>query len=284
MNWEIEILQILQGIRSQGLTAMMEAISFMAESIFLVTIIATLYWCIDKKKTSRMAWILLFSGLTNGIIKNIIKAPRPFEKGIVSPLRIETATSYSFPSGHTQSATTFWLGSAWILNNKSIAIIGMMMILLTGISRLYLGVHWPIDIIGGIITGILSIIIADLLYDEEKGFTPFHVIGVGVVCFIFLFMPIDGDLASGLGALWGFVVGSYIEQKHIQFSVAGDWKLQVKKLLIGFLGTAILYIGFDKIFLEYTAVNLIQYACILLWIVAGAPYLFKKLKKDKTLK
>ena len=86
MNWEITLLQNLQTIRNPGLTALMEAISFMAESLFLVIIIATLYWCVNKKKTIRLAWLVLFSGVANGVIKNIIRAPRPFQKGVVSQI------------------------------------------------------------------------------------------------------------------------------------------------------------------------------------------------------
>lgn len=281
MNWEIQLLQSLQSIRNPGLTAFMEAISFMAESIFLVIIIATLYWCIDKKKTLRMAWLILFSGVTNGILKNLIRAPRPFQKGVVSPLRVETATSYSFPSGHVQSATSFWGGATLIFKNKTFLLMSIVMVLLTSLSRLYLGVHWPVDVIGGMITGVLSILVADMLYDEEKGFTNWHVIGVGVLAIILLIVPIDGDLASAVGGLWGLVVGSFIESKYVQFSVEGSWKLQLKKILSGFGGTVLIYVGWDFIFADSVVFNLIKYALVLLWISAGAPYFFKKVLMTK---
>lgn len=277
MSWEIEILQTLQTIRNPFLTACMESISFMAESLFLLIIIATLYWCVDKKKTIRIGWYVLFSGVTNGIVKNIVRAPRPFQRGVVSPLRVETATSYSFPSGHTQSATSFWFGAARLFPYRNVMIIGTVMIVLTAISRLYLGVHWPIDVIGGIITGILSIVIADLLYDDKKGFTRWHVIGVSVLAIIMIGMPIEKDLMSAVGALWGFVVSAYLEQTHIKFKVEGDGKVQLRKILLGFGVTFFVYVGFEKIFGSTPLLEMIRHAIVLLWIGAGAPYMFKKL-------
>lgn len=277
MNWEIGILQGLQSIRNPLFTACMEAVSFMAESLFLVVIIATLYWCIDKKKTIRIGWYILVSGVTNGVIKNIVRAPRPFQRGVVSPIRVETATSYSFPSGHTQGATSFWFGAARLFPNRNVIIIGTIMVMLTALSRLYLGVHWPIDVIAGIIVGILSVFLADFLYDEKKGFTTWHVIGVSILAIVMIGMPVEGNLTSAVGALWGFVVSIYLEQTYIKFSVEGDWKLQFKKILLGFAVTAFLYVGFESIFGEAPLLQMIQHAIVLLWIGAGAPYVFKKL-------
>lgn len=284
MNWEVQLLQFLQEMRNPLLTALMEAISFMAESLFAVAIIATLYWCVDKSRMIRFAWMILVSGVTNGVLKNIVKAPRPFQTGVTTPLRLETATSYSFPSGHTQNATSFWLGAAKVLENKSILGMGSIFIILTAISRMYLGVHWPVDVIGGIIVGVLSLILADSLYDSNKGFNNWHVIGVGGIAFIFIVIPIESNLSSAVGALWGLVIGGYIEQKYIKFKVEGDWKIQVKKLLIGYIGTLLLYVSFNKLFGSDELLEMIKHALILVWIVAGAPYIFEKTLYNKRKK
>lgn len=71
--------------------------------------------------------------------------PRPFDLGVVEPLRKHTATGYSFPSGHTQTATSFW--SVWMihLNKKYFYYVGSALVLLIRLSRIYLGVHWPMD-------------------------------------------------------------------------------------------------------------------------------------------
>lgn len=277
MNWEIQVLQFLQEIRNPFLTAIMEAITFMAESLFLIMIISLLYWCVDKKKSIRIGWIVLFSGVANGIVKNIVKMPRPFQKGVVSPIRVETATSYSFPSGHTQIATSFWGSAMMILKNRSVIILGSILIVLTALTRLYLGVHWPMDVLGGITLGIICVWIGDKLLDIEKGFTKSHIIGVGIVAILAIILPVDGDLVKSIGALLGVVVGSYLEKKHINFKEKQVLKIQIQKIAIGILGTILLYIGLKIILPSMNIFYMIRYAVVVLWIVAGAPLMFKKM-------
>ncbi|MDF2879117.1 MAG: phosphoesterase PA-phosphatase related protein, partial [Clostridia bacterium] len=131
MNFQIQILQYLESVRTDFLTAIMVSITMMAESLFLVSILAILYWCVDKVKSIRLAFIVLFSSVINGVIKTIVQMPRPFEKGVIIPLRVETATSSSFPSGHTQSATSFWGGSSFILKSRLSLVMAAFMVGLT---------------------------------------------------------------------------------------------------------------------------------------------------------
>lgn len=281
MNWEIQVLQFLQEVRSPFLTAVMEAITFLAESLFIVTIVALLYWCIDKKKSIKIGWIVLVSGTVNGILKNVFKMPRPFQRGVVSPIRVETATGYSFPSGHTQIATSFWGSAMIILRNKSVVVLGSIIILLVGLTRLYLGVHWPMDVLGGIVMGIICVLIADRLLDTEKGFTKVHVAIVSIVILILMVLPIDADLAKGIGALWGLVVGGYLENHYIKFQEKKPMNIQLQKIAIGLVGTGILYGGMKIVLPAITIGYMIRYAVLLVWIVAGAPYIFNMLFENK---
>lgn len=281
MNWEIQILQFLQEIRTPFVTAIMEAITFMAESFFLIFIISLLYWCIDKKKTIRIGWIILFSGVVNGVIKNIVKMPRPFQKGVVTPIRVETATSYSFPSGHTQIATSFWGSAMLIAKTKAMAIIGSGMVLLIGFTRLYLGVHWPMDVLAGIIIGGACVIIADKLIDVEKGFGITHIVGVIGIATVIAIMPVDGDLAKGIGALVGLTIGGYLEKKYINFKEKQKMTIQLKKVAIGIIGTILLYVGLKIVLPIDNVFYIIRYAIVVLWVVAGAPLVFKnKFERD----
>ncbi|MEG0014885.1 MAG: phosphatase PAP2 family protein [Cellulosilyticaceae bacterium] len=281
MNWEIQILQFLQEIRNPFLTSIMEAITFMAESLFIVVIIALLYWCVDKQRSLKIAWIVLFSSVINGIVKNIVKMPRPFQRGIVTPIRVETATSYSFPSGHTQIATSFWGGAMTIFRDRSVVILGSVFIILTAITRLYLGVHWPIDVIGGIVLGVICISIADKTLDIKKGFTKVHIVVVGIAAIGILILPVDGDLAKVIGALLGMVVGAYLERRYINFKEKQPWKKQLIKIAIGIGGTLILYAGL-KILLPSAKISyMIRYMVVLLWIVAGAPLMFNRMLEKK---
>ncbi|MFC1760215.1 phosphatase PAP2 family protein, partial [Candidatus Neomarinimicrobiota bacterium] len=60
---------------------------------------------------------------------------------------------FSFPSGHAQGSTTLWLMLALLIRKKWINYLTAIMIILVSLSRLYLGVHYPIDILGGVLIG-----------------------------------------------------------------------------------------------------------------------------------
>lgn len=278
MRFQEQILIFLESIRSDVLTVFFTTVTMMAENLFLVLLLAILYWTIDKAKSKRLAWFMLFNGVANGVMKSIVNMPRPFDTGVVKPIRIETATGSSFPSGHTQTATSFWMGSMVILKSKASIILGSIMIGLTAVSRLYLGVHWPMDVVAAIAFGIIFTYFANLLIDEEGNFTKVHVVASSLVLLAFLILDVEADLYKTAAALWGLCVGSYLEQKYVQFEVKGSMHHQVLKLVIGIIGILVIYIGMSKLLPTVKVVGMIKYALVIVWIMAGAPYLFNKLK------
>ncbi len=278
MEIQIKILQFFEQIRTETLTLLMTTITIMAESLFIVAILAGLYWCVDKIKSKRLAWFVLFNFVGNGMIKNLIQMPRPFDLGVVKPIRAETATSFSFPSGHTQTATSFWSGAMLVLRTKGMYVMGSCIILLTALSRVYLGVHWPMDVLGGIFFGVIFTLLANKLLGDKGEIKPVHVIGVSIVVLLVMIFKVDADLYKGAAALWGMTCGAYIEQKYIQFEAVQNWRIQLKKILIGFGGLVLIYLILSKVLPAVKIVKMIKYALLLLWITAGAPFIFKKLK------
>lgn len=279
MELQEQILVFFESIRTDTLTVFFTTITMMAEHLFLVLVLATLYWVVDKRKSRRLAWFMLFNGVANGMMKSIVNMPRPFDKGVVKPIRMETATGSSFPSGHTQTATSFWMGSMFILKTNASIVFGSVMIIFTALSRLYLGVHWPMDVIAAIAFGIIFTYFANLLINEEGEFTEFHVILSSLLCLAVLMFNVEADLYKAVAALWGLCIGSYLENKYIQFEVKGSNRYQITKIIIGIIGILVIYVGMSKLLPVIKVVSMIKYAMVIIWIMAGAPYLFNKLKK-----
>ena len=277
MEIQTQILSFLESNRNDILTLFFTSITILAEKTFLVLVLSILYWCIDKVKSTRLGWFIMFSAVGNGLVKNIVKMPRPYEVGVVKPLRVETATSYSFPSGHTQSATSFWTGSMIVLRTKGTVILGTIMILLTAISRLYLGVHWPMDVLGAIGFGVICVYYANQLLDESANITKWHVLGTSVICLLSLVFKVDKDLYTAVAALWGFCVGCYLEQHYIQFEMTHILKKNIYRVLIGMAGVIVIYVGIGKLLPDVKILSMLKNALVTIWIIAGAPYVFKKM-------
>ncbi|MCR4930569.1 MAG: phosphatase PAP2 family protein [Lachnospiraceae bacterium] len=126
----------------------------------------SLILCIFKKtrKAGIFALVaLLFSVIVNNaLLKNIIGRPRPYE--IIAGLEciIKHATDASFPSGHTGSS--FAAATAYLLKlPKKISIPTLVMAFLISLSRLYVGIHYPTDVIAGAISGVALGILACLI-------------------------------------------------------------------------------------------------------------------------
>ena len=274
-----QILVFFESIRTDFLTLFFTTITMMAEHLFLVLLLATLYWLVDKRKARQLAWFMLFNGVANGIMKSIVNMPRPFDKGVVKPLRAETATGSSFPSGHTQTATSFWTGSMLILKTRASVVLGSVMILLTALSRLYLGVHWPMDVIAGIVFGLIFTYFAQLLIDKEGKLTQKHVLISSILFLGVLIFNVEPDLYKTVAALWGFCLGSYLENEWINFEVKGSRREQFTKIIIGIIGILVIYVGIKKFLPAIKVIHMIRYALVMIWIMAGAPYIFNKVNK-----
>ncbi|OOB77180.1 MAG: hypothetical protein BEN19_02355 [Epulopiscium sp. Nuni2H_MBin003] len=267
---EAEILQYLESIRNPFLTTIMETITICAESAFLLAIISIIYWCLNKDIAIKLASAILINAVLTATIKGIVKKPRPFELGIVKPLRVETAIGYAFPSGHTSTATAFWGSAVTVFKNNSMLIFSIIIVILTGISRLYLGVHWPTDVLAGVFLGIISVFISDLVWKNKK----YLLEGSIIILVISVFF--STHVASAAAALFGIVYGRNLEMKYVNFVIAGNYKYQIKKVIIGMAGIAIIYFGLDKVMVDTTITVMIKYALVMLWITFFAPYLFKK--------
>ena len=279
MVFQEQILIFFESIRTDFLTLFFTTITMMAEHLFLVVLLATLYWLVDKEKSRKLAWFMLFNGVANGVMKSIVNMPRPFDKGVVKPIRVETATGSSFPSGHTQTATSFWTGSMLILKTRASKILGSMMIVLTALSRLYLGVHWPMDVLAGIVFGLIFTYFAYALIDEKGTLTEKHVMISSLLFLGVLIFNVEADLYKAVAALWGFCLGGYLEDQWVQFEVKGSRRYQILKMVIGIIGILVIYIGIKKLLPAVKVVSMIRYALVMIWIMAGAPYVFNKKKK-----
>lgn len=274
----MEIIKFLQGFSTDFLDSTFQFITILGEGVLYVLVIAALYWCVNKNIGFRLAFIQIFSMFTNGVIKNIFKAPRPIGQEGIFSLRTETATGHSFPSGHTQGSATFWTALMKIYKKLWLYIVGSIIVLAVAISRLYLGVHWPKDVVGGIIFGVLSVFIADIIIGQAlKKQDHRYLLILVLPAFLGLIFFQDEDYTKVVAMSAGLYAGHLLEDKFINFDTKSPFLQQVIKTLIGLLGALILKLSFKLLLPDNNIVAFIDYSLLALWIMAGAPFVFVKL-------
>jgi membrane-associated phospholipid phosphatase len=138
---------------------------------------------------------------------------RPIGEEEIRSLRTYITTEYSSPSGHTQGASSFYSAISIYLK-KVIYFISAVIIFLVGYSRMYLGVHYPKDVIVGVILGILIFIFATILFNKIKN-KPLLYYVVFIFGLIFLSFSNSPDYIKVLGTYFGFVNGLFIEKNML---------------------------------------------------------------------
>ena len=164
------IMQTMYDSHSLLLTQIMKSITFFGGEIFLgLAIILTIIILLRKhKKDAFVFGFLLFFGIIlNLVLKGVFQRPRPDLFALI------TETTFSFPSGHAMNSSVFFLSLTYFIfrntRNKKLGIwlsvLSGVIVLLIGISRIYLGVHYPSDVIAGFAAGLLWFV-TNLLFEK----------------------------------------------------------------------------------------------------------------------
>jgi len=149
---------IIQSFRSPLLTEVMIFISLLGADIILIVatiIVVFMRWRKHKKESILFTIMLVFGAILNIVLKSIFQRARP----TFDPLLV--VSDYSFPSGHAMNSLVFYATVAYFMyyytKNALLSVLVLtlciVLILLIGISRVYLGVHFPSDVIAGYIAG-----------------------------------------------------------------------------------------------------------------------------------
>ena len=146
------MLHAVQSMQSQTLTTISIALSFLGNYASYMWLIAFTIWIRGEKEGLQVGVLLLFTMTFTDLLKILVHTSRPIGlPGIVSHYT-QSAAGASFPSGHAMAATVFW-GCAARFARSPWRMLLLVIPVTIGLSRLYLGVHWPIDVIAGWVLG-----------------------------------------------------------------------------------------------------------------------------------
>lgn len=128
--------------------------TYLGNEEFFLLFMPILYWCLDAKLGIRMGILLMISNGVGLIFKSVFHSPRPYW---ISPevTAYTHETSFGVPSGHATNAAAFWGLLAATLKKTWVWVLMLATIFLIGFSRLYLGVHYMLDVVAGWLLGFL---------------------------------------------------------------------------------------------------------------------------------
>ena len=143
------VLYALESIRTPALDKIMSVITLLGGEMFFMVIAVTVFWCVSKREGYYLMIVGFFGTVINQFLKILCCVPRPWIKDpdftIVESARAE-ATGYSFPSGHTQNAVATYGGIARYTRRGWLRVVLVVLTVLIAFSRMYLGVHTPLDV------------------------------------------------------------------------------------------------------------------------------------------
>ncbi len=292
MQFEADIIKLLQHMSNGFTDAMFTGISYLGTEIAFLAVAVVLYWCIDKCYAYRFFNVYILGVAVTNFLKLGFKRPRPFDAYRIRSIG-PPETTYSFPSGHTESIASIstLLTIKYGKQYRIIPIVGGVATLFVMISRMYLGQHYLSDVFCGLTIGIFLAIafnaLLSLFGDKEEWFVIPNLICSAVILAVLgglgmLNTPSGADILKGLGAFVAFGIGYFIEKRFVGYDVKAHfvwWKIAVR-LSIG-LGIAIGIQQCFKLFLPEDIPMLycfFRYFVMAAWASLAAPALFKVLK------
>ena len=300
----MEFLKWLQAQRTPLLDSVFSGITHLGEETFFIVVGILFFWCISKRE----GYFLLSTGLVgtvlNQFLKLLCRIPRPWVLdetfAIVESARAE-ATGYSFPSGHTQMAAGLYGGIArW--HRGWVRVIGIILALLIGFSRLYLGVHTPLDVgVGLLMAAALVLVLYPLMHKVTENerlmrilLVSMVLIAAGNLAYVTLYpFPADVDaenLAHGLkqayttlGSLTGLLIAFEIERRYICFETKAVWWVQIIKAVLGLVLLLAIKAGLKiplrAILGTHHLGDGIRYCCLTMFAGCMWPLSFRRLNK-----
>ncbi|MFN2226469.1 MAG: phosphatase PAP2 family protein [Anaerolineae bacterium] len=292
--WGTEALVRVQSLSSEWMVLVFAALSFLGREEFYILLLPLVYWCIDRRIGIGLGYISLLSAWLNNAVKYLFDIPRPADPRLVVDYPESTP---SFPSGHAQNAVANWGYLALRFRKPAVTIGAITLIVLIGLSRLVLGVHFPQDIVGGWLIGLL--LLGAYTWAEPR-VTPWVAaqrrsvqlaLALAVPLLLFFVYPADTtgrypaqEGVTAAGTLLGFNLGLFMERIWVRFTVAGSLGRRALRLLAGLVVLMIFYVGPRLVLPEEmtpygleAGVRVLRYALVG-WVAAFlCPWLFLRL-------
>jgi membrane-associated phospholipid phosphatase len=285
LDWGIQFIISLQTL-GDWLIQPMNAFTFLGNEDFYLLLFPFLYWCVEAQLGIRMGVYLTLSIAVNELVKAGFHDPRPYWYS--TQARLLTGAEYSFgiPSGHAQNGVVIWSGMAHQIRRGWAWGAAILLALFIGFSRVFLGVHFPTDVLWGWTLGILILLLViglekpviHWLRGVRAGQRVAIYLGLALVLIFINVLVVQAvNRSFTLPALWvenaslaapdepiaplslsgmvtitaaafGFLVGVEWLRPRGGFDARGPWPLRAARFAVGIVGVMALRFGLDALF------------------------------------
>ena len=292
----MSFLYFLEGLRTPVLDTLFSIITRCGEETIFMAIGMVVFWCVNKYQGYYLLSVGFVGTVINQFLKMVFRIPRPWIKDpaftIVESAR-EAASGYSFPSGHTQTAVGLFGGLARANRGAVLRGISVALCVLVPLSRMYLGVHTPLDV--GVSIGIALLLIFAVyplfMKAEHSPRTMYTllcgalILVIAFTCYVNLFpfpeevyvepslhnlLSAQKNAATLTGCLLGFLVVYTVDLRYVRFDTRAVWWAQIIKTVVGLAlvlaAKELLKLPLNALLPEYPA-RMVRY--FLLVIVGG---------------
>ena len=296
----LSFLKWMQEFRTRTGEDFFFGVTLGGEGFWLLAALGVLFWVFGPRIAYRAGFALATGDLLSGALKNTFCVPRPWVRDLsIRPMPDAQwgAYGYSFPSGHTANTALLWGGAAaaarrWWLWIPALAWIGLV-----GFSRMYLGVHTPVDVVGSLLLAIPVVWAMGRLFDwTERNPSRAWVVLAGATlaaaaAWMFMRwkpMPEGGDAGSAkdayraMAAMLGFFGSWFAERKYIRFDSSRLGGYRALAVVIGLLVLSLMIGNLSRLLAPFFGADGASYAVAAanpIWIFVVWPFLLKGLEK-----
>ena len=265
----MQLLYVLEQLRTPAVTKALSALTYFGGVYGFMVLSIIVFWCIDKRCGYFMLSLGFLGTVINQFLKILFRIPRPW---VLDPSfepvesAVADAGGFSFPSGHTQNVfATFggvfaWTKKVWL------KIVCAVMIVLVAFSRMYLGVHTPLDVGVSVVIGIvLLLVLYPVFRDIDRHPNRFYgflaVLAVLLAAFLLYsylwpfpdWMYAEEHVVNLIearhnasiltGALAALTIAYTLDLRRTRFDTKAVWWVQILKVVIGLVVTLALIEG-----------------------------------------
>jgi hypothetical protein len=283
LSWGLGVVRGAQAFASPFLTAVMKGLSLAGSEFCYLALLPLIYWCVDKRRGLRIGILVFLSSAINLRLKLAFAQPRPYN--LDPSVGMARESTFGLPSGHAQASAVFAGSAAPLFRRPWGLVFAIALPLLVGLSRIYLGVHFPTDVLAGWVIGAAIVGIDRLVGDRiDRAMSGLHeTLALSLVAAVALGMNVLTMKDTSLGGVFfGFAGAAIYATKATPFSVSGSFWKRGLRYIVGMATLAIVF-ALPKLLLASVEaggpplLRFLRYALLGAWVAAGAPWLFLKL-------